>query len=154
MIKIKRLWAAKIDTGLNLKFCQIHSRCYFTWVGMNHHVGTVWYKKVQKCQFSETKFIRHIKSHGSRRRYFVKIQIRPVSWILNFFDTWLIFRAEISKKLNGSNFGPSQDFIHMPSRGSICFDNFGLCQEPSCLIFHISLRQNPMGTRYKPILST
>ena len=40
------------------------------------------------------------------------------------FDTWLIFRAKIKEKLNGSNFGPSQNRMHMPSRDNISFDDF------------------------------
>ena len=38
--------------------------------------------------------------------------------------TRLIFRAEIKEKLNGSSFGPSQDFMHMLSRVNISYDDF------------------------------
>ena len=48
----------------------------------------------------------------------------------------MIFRAEIKEKLNGSNFGPSQDFMHMPSRVNISFDDFlgHLRVPPVCIV--------------------
>ena len=69
------------------------------------------------------------------------------------FDTWFIFRVEIKEKLNCSNFGLSQDFMHMPSCVSICFEDFfGLLREPPVwyFIYH-TLLQYPFGTRYMAI---
>ena len=44
--------------------------------------------------------------------------------LLENFNTWLIFRAKIKKKLNGSNFGLFQNRMHMPSCDNISFVDF------------------------------
>ena len=56
-------------------------------------------------------------------------------WAISGFCMWLIFQAEIKEKLNCSNFEPSQDFMHMPSRAKIFFDDFlGHLRVPSVLL--------------------
>ena len=50
------------------------------------------------------------------------------------FDTWFVFRAEIKKKVNGSNLRPSQIYMHMYSRANISFNYFlGHLRDPPYL---------------------
>ena len=64
------------------------------------------------------------------------------------FDMLVIFRVEIKEKLNCSNFWPSQEFMHMPSLVSICFNDFWTM--PGTLLFDISFITNCCNTQLEP----
>ena len=64
------------------------------------------------------------------------------------FDMLVIFRVEIKEKLNCSNFWPSQEFMHMPSLVSICFNDFWTM--PGTLLFDISFITYCCNTQLEP----